>query len=414
MHFRSFALRSVPACIAGLALFACAASIALPAPIAQAVAIPAAHQSSSALSSALGRVLSAYLDKYGASEHLSALSLAVSLRPGTTPIDVAVGTTEYGSGAKAGASDLYQIGSNTKAFTAVAVLQLEAQGRLSIDAPIGGYLPQYPKYAKLTLRRLLNMTSGLPTYDDTPAWFKLFTSDPMRYEPPDKLIRLVYPQFKYTPGTKYSYSNTGYILAQQIVAARSQSHSFAKEIARIIASAGLKNTYYSDNFYPPDVARRVVAGYYEFGDPGFEKFMGKNVTPYTVSWAQGAGSIVSTPEDMTVWARALYQGTALLPDRQKRELMSLISLKTAQPLAVPTASDPAGFGLGVAQRYDENWGAFWFYLGETLGFRAAHLYFPKSGLTFAIFANSRPPDKDSHLPQLFKQVYETIQNHRIR
>jgi D-alanyl-D-alanine carboxypeptidase len=414
MHFRSLALRSVPACIAGLALFASAGSTALPAPVAQTVAIPAAHQSSTALSTALGSVLSAYLGKYGASEHLSALSLAVSLRPGTAPIDVAVGTTQYGSGPKAGPSDLYQIGSNTKAFTAVAVLQLEAQGRLSIDAPIGGYLPQYPKYAKLTLRQLLSMTSGLATYDDTPAWFKLFTSDPMRYEPADQLIRLIYPQIKYPPGSKYSYSNTGYLLAQQVVAARSQSHSFAKEVARVIALAGLKNTYYSDNFYPPDVARRVVAGYYEFGDPGFEKFMGKNVTPYTVSWAQGAGSIVSTPEDMTVWARALYQGTALLPERQKRELMSMISLKTAKPIAAPTASDPGGFGLGVAQRYDERWGAFWFYLGETLGFRAAHLYFPNSGLTFAIFANSRPPDKDSHLPELFKQVYETIQNHRIR
>jgi D-alanyl-D-alanine carboxypeptidase len=414
MHVRSFVLRSITGCIAGLTLFTCAASTALPAPMAQAAVLPAVHQSRSALTTALERVLSLYLGKYGESEHLSALSVAISLKAGTTPLDIAVGTTQYGSGAKASASDLYQIGSNTKAFTAVAVLQLEAQGRVSIDAPIGSYLPQYPKYAHLTLRRLLNMTSGLATYDDTPAWFKLFTSDPMRYEPADQLIRLIYPQIKYPPGTKYSYSNTGYLLAQEVVAARSQSHSFAREVARIIASAGLKNTYYSDNFYPPDVARRVVAGYYEFGDPGFENFMGKNVTPYTVSWAQGAGAIVSTPEDMTVWARALYQGTALLPERQKRELMSMISLKSAKPLAVPTASDPAGFGLGVAQRYDEHWGAFWFYLGETLGFRAAHLYFPNSGLTFAIFANSRPPDKDSHLPQLFKQVYETIQNHRAR
>jgi D-alanyl-D-alanine carboxypeptidase len=397
-----------------LALFACAASTALHSPVARAAALPALHTSDTALSVALERVLSVYLSKYGAGEHLSALSLAVSLKPGSTPIDLAVGTTTYGSGPKASPSDLYQIGSNTKAFTAVAVLQLEAQGRLSIDAPIGSYLPQYPKYAQLTLRHLLSMTGGLATYDDTPAWYKLFTADPMRYESPDELIRLVYPQIKYPQGTKYSYSNTGYILAQEVVAARSQSHSFAKEIDRIIASAGLKNTYYSDNFYPPEVARRVVAGYYEYGDPGFEKFMGKNVTPYTVSWAQGAGSILSTPEDMTVWARALYSGNALLPERQKRELMQMVSTKTSKPIAATSAADPAGFGLGIAQKYDQHLGTFWFYLGETLGFRAAHLYFPNSGLTFAVFANSRPTDKDSHLPQLFGQLYETIQNHRVR
>src|SRR5580698_7364348 len=281
MHFRSFASRSVSLFAAGLAVTAFVVSAASPAPAAPA-SVPAVHQSTSALTTALKRVLSGYLSKYGASEHVSALSLAVSVRPGTPPIDVAAGTTQYGSGPQATPADLYQIGSNTKAFTAVAVLRLEAQGRLSIDAPIGGYLPQYPKYAKLTLRRLLNMTSGLPTYDDTPAWYKSVSTNPKRYLSPDTLVRMVYPQIKYPAGSKYSYSNTGYILAQEIVAARSQSHSFAKEIDRIVALAGLKNTYYSDNFYPADVASRVVAGYYEYGDPGFEKFMGKNVTPYTV------------------------------------------------------------------------------------------------------------------------------------
>ncbi|MEO7202367.1 MAG: serine hydrolase domain-containing protein, partial [Candidatus Tumulicola sp.] len=318
-----------------------------------------------ALTQALQRDITGYLTKYGAAEHLSALSLAVSLKPGTEPIDVVAGTTRYGGGQKAAPSDLYQIGSNTKAFTSVAVLQLEAQGRLSIDAPIGTYLPQYPAYAKLTLRRLLSMTGGLETYDDTSAWYRMFASAPMRYTPADQLIRLIYPRIKWTPGTKYSYSNTGYLLAQEVVAARSKSHSFSAEIARIIAAAGLKNTYYADNFYPDSVARRVVAGYYENDDPGFEKFIGKNTTPYTVSWAQGAGSIVSTPEDLTVWARALYQGNALLPDRQKRELLSLVSTQTAKPVAATDADNPSAFGLGVAQKSDKNLGRFWFYQGET-------------------------------------------------
>ncbi|MGA2761157.1 MAG: serine hydrolase domain-containing protein [Candidatus Cybelea sp.] len=371
-------------------------------------------QSTAALKAALQADLNAYLKGRGTKEHLSSLSLSVSLAKDAPAINVTAGTTRYGSGPPVTPASLYQIGSNTKAFTAVAILQLEAQGRLSIDAPIGKYLPQYPAYGKITLRQLLSMTGGLPTYDDSPAWYAMYVKAPMADVAPSTLIKLVYPKFQSTPGTKYSYSNTGYLLAQEVVAARSSSRSFAAEIDRIIASVGLKNTYYTSNLYPAPIANRVVAGYYENDDPGFATLIGKNVTPDSLSWAQGAGSIVSTPEDLAVWARALYQGTTLLPQKQKAELLSLISTKTAKPLAKPTAADPAGFGLGVASRFMPAFGAFWFYQGETLGFRCAHLYFPDSDLVVAIFANSRPTEKTSDIPQLFQKIYATIKANRPR
>ncbi len=363
-----------------------------------------------ALRAALQHDLDAYLKDRGPQEHLSSLSLSVSLAKGRPAINLTAGTTRYGSGPPVTPASLYQIGSNTKAFTAVAILQLEAQGRLSIDTGIGKYLPQYPAYAKLTLRQLLSMTGGIDSYDNTPAWDAMYAKNPMANVATGTLIRLVYPKFMSTPGTKYAYSNTGYLLAQEIVAARSRSKNFATEIARIIASVGLKNTFYTLNLYPAPIAQRVVAGYYENDDPGFGRFIGKNVTPYSLSWAQGAGSIVSTPEDLTVWARALYQGTTLLPAKQRAELLSLISTKTAKPLAKATSDDPSGFGLGVAQKYGSDFGAFWFYQGETLGFRAAHVYFPGSGLVLAIFANSRPVEKNSNVAQLFKSLYDTIQS----
>ncbi|MGC1379786.1 MAG: serine hydrolase domain-containing protein [Candidatus Baltobacteraceae bacterium] len=374
--------------------------------LAQSVPLP---QGTAALRAGLQRDIDAYLKERGAAEHLSALSLSVSLAQNQPAINVTAGTTRYGTGRPVTPADLFQIGSNTKAFTAVAVLQLEAQGRLSIDAPIGKYLPQYPKYAKLTLRQLLSMTGGIESYDNLPAWNRMYVKNPMADVSTGTLIRLVYPKFKSTPGTQYSYSNTGYLLAQEVVAARSKSRSFAAEMARIISSAGLKNTYYTSHLYPDSIAKRVVAGYYGNDDPGFGKFIGKDVSGYSLSWAQGAGSIVSTPEDLTVWARALYQGSALLPAKQKGELQSLVSTKTAKPLSKPTADDPSGFGLGVAERFDAHLGTFWFYQGETLGFRAAHLYFPDSDLVVALFANSRPVEKNSQLQKLFATVYATIE-----
>jgi D-alanyl-D-alanine carboxypeptidase len=370
-----------------------------------------APSGSASLKAALQRDLNAYLKKRGAAEHLSALSLAVSPSADQPTIVVTAGTAQFGAGRAVTSSDLFQIGSNTKAFTGVAVLQLEAQGRLSIDAPIGNYLPQYPAYARLTLRQLLSMTGGIESYDNTPAWERAYSSNPMADVSADKLIRLVYPKLRFKPGTKYHYSNTGYLLAQEVVAARSTSKSFSAEMARIIASVGLKNTYYTSNQYPPSIAARVVAGYYEMNDPGFGKYIGKDVSGFSLSWAQGAGSIVSTPEDLTVWARALYEGTTLLPAKQKAELMSLVSIKTAKPLAAATADDPAGFGLGVAQRYSPKFGAFWFYQGETLGFRAAHLYLPKSKLVVAVFANSRPLEKNSQLQQLFATIDATLKTY---
>jgi D-alanyl-D-alanine carboxypeptidase len=379
--------------------------------VASALALGARSPASTSPNAALQRDLASYLKTRGKIEHLSSLSLAVSYGADQPTITVTSGTTAYGGNTPVNATSLYQIGSNTKAFTAVAILQLEAKGRLSIDAPIGKYLPQYPAYAKLTLRRLLNMTSGLASYDNLPSWERSVASDPMANTPADALIRMVYPRIKYAPGTKYHYSNTGYIIAQEVVAARSDSKSFSTEIDRIINSVGLKHTFYTSHLYPPAVARNVVAGYFEQDDKLLQPLRGRDVSGYSLSWAQGAGSMVSTPADLITWARALYSGT-MLPAKQQAELMSLISLKTAKPLAKPTAGDPSGFGLGVAERYEPKLGGtFWFYQGETLGFRAVHLYYPGSGLVVAIFANSRPVEAESHLPQLFAQLYATIKKY---
>ncbi len=401
-------------CVIAVVLPAAAAAFAF-AVCSTAGASPKTSTTNSQLVSALQSDLAAYLRARGAKEHLSSLSLALSYDENQPTITVTSGTTTYGGSTKVTPASLYQIGSNTKAFTAVAILQLEAQGKLSIDAPIGRYLPQYPAYAHLTLRQLLSMTSGLESYDNLPSWETSYASHPWANVPADALIRTIYPQIKFRPpGSKYHYSNTGYLIAQEVVAKLSDSRSFSAEIARIVNSVGLKHTFYTSHFYPPQIARDVVAGYFEMSDAGLQPLRGKDVSGYSLSWAQGAGSMVSTPEDLVTWARALYTSSTLLPAKQRTELMSLISTKTAKPLAAPTAADPAGFGLGVAKRYDPKLGTFWFYQGETLGFRATHLYFPDSGLVVAVFANSRPDEAQSHMQQLFGQLYATIKKYEPR
>ena len=120
-------------------------------------------------------------------------------------------------------------------------------------------------------------------------------------------------------------------------------------MARIIASVGLTSTYYTSHLYAPQVAHRIVAGYYENNDPGFSAYLGRDMSKDSLSWAQGAGSIVSTPSDITTWARALYQGTALLPPQQRRELMSLVSHENRPTADVAHGGRPGGLRFRASQ-----------------------------------------------------------------
>jgi D-alanyl-D-alanine carboxypeptidase len=88
---------------------------------------------------------------------------------------------------------LFQMGSTSKSFTAALILKLEAAGRLSIDDTLGKWLPQYPAWKDVSVRRLLNMTSGIPNYSETEAMSRIWVSDATRELTAEDLIKLAYP-----------------------------------------------------------------------------------------------------------------------------------------------------------------------------------------------------------------------------
>ena len=158
------------------------------APSGPATAGAGASADDDAVASQLRADLDAYLHERGAAEHISAASLSVNLAPHRSTIDVSAGTTTFGGSVPVPSDSVWQIGSNTKAFTSVLLLQLEAEHRLSIDNPLGRWLPQYPQWRDVTIRRLLNMTSGIATYDDQPAWYADYAANPHTYfsKPPTR------------------------------------------------------------------------------------------------------------------------------------------------------------------------------------------------------------------------------------
>jgi D-alanyl-D-alanine carboxypeptidase len=348
--------------------------------------------------------LDAYLQERGAAEHISAAGLSVDLPGAASTIDVTAGTTTIGGSVPVRPDSVWEIGSNTKAFTSVLVLQLEAEHRLSIDDPLGRWLPQYPQWRDVTIRRLLNMTSGIATYDDEPAWYADYAADPHTDFSPERLVGYVLD----APATSgYSYSNTNYVLAEMIIE-RVTGDSYQDQLyRRIIEPLGLCDLHYRPDVYPAWITDREPAGYFFNHDFPLTQLLGRDSSRDTLSWARSAGAIISTTSDLTRWERALYSGR-MLPPQQQAELESLISTTTAQPIDSTSASDPRGFGLGVAQLTDEELGTFWFYEGEGLAFRVVHAYFPDSGLILAIGLNSATESANDRIATLTRTVYATL------
>lgn len=115
-------------------------------------------------------------------------------------------------------NSLFQIGSNTKSFTAALILKLEAEGKLNIDQTVGDWLPQYAAWHSITIRELLNMTSHIPSYDATVAIVKKQLNLDYQFTP-YQLIAAVNPEdcIYLPPITGWSYTNTGYFLAGLII-----------------------------------------------------------------------------------------------------------------------------------------------------------------------------------------------------
>jgi D-alanyl-D-alanine carboxypeptidase len=376
--------------------------------------------SRAALAAVLRGDLTRYLADREQAEHISAVGLTITFRGNRPGISLAAGTTRYGGGGPVSPDALWQIGSNTKAFTAVMLLQLEAEGKLSITDTLGRWLPQYPAWRDVTIRQLLNMTSGIPdpgNDDDLPGYQAFLSA--IATDADLSAAKVVSYVGTATTGDVWLYSNTNYILAQLILE-KATHDTYGDQLAkRITVPLGLRSVCDAPATCPAADASQMPAGYFfntEVADhepPNpLASLLGKPVPPLNLTEFQGSGAIVSSLQDLAAWDRALYQGE-LLPPTQQRQLESLVSVTTGRPIAVTTPADPLGYGLGVIQQTTPPLGTLWAYEGQTLGYRVLTLYFPKSGLIIALAANSQPvPDADD-LFTLAGSVYQALQKARL-
>lgn len=270
---------------------------------------------------------------------------------------------------------LFQMGSTSKSFTVALILKLEAAGKLSIDDTVGKWLPQYPTWKDVSIRRLLNMTSGIPNYSETETMSRTWVSDPTRELTAEELIKAAYPTGTndLPTSTGYHYSNTNYILASMI-AAKVTGRSYRDLVHdMVIAPFGLDSTFYESGTYPAAVIDRLAHGY--FDNPACAEYqpnckdswnlpmMGRDVRGMSTSWAQAAGGAIASARDVDRWMRAVFEGH-VVPPKQQAEWMALVSIKTGEPIADVSADDPRGFSLGLGKAVLGSIGAHWFLRGQ--------------------------------------------------
>lgn len=196
--------------------------------------------------------------------------------------------------------NVFEIGSITKQFTAVAILMLEEQGKLKVSDPITKYIPDYPTNGKtITIHNLLNHTSGIKSYTDMPSFQKLAAQDMT----PTELIDVFKNEpMDFDPGEEFRYNNSGYILLGYIIEVVSKM-SYEDFIEKnIFEKLGMSNSYYGRN---SQIIKNRADGYQE-GSNGYEN---SNYLSMTLPYA--AGSLMSTTSDLLKWQIALNTHTLI-------------------------------------------------------------------------------------------------------
>ncbi|WP_100605892.1 serine hydrolase [Streptomyces sp. CB02959] len=277
-----------------------------------------------------------------------------AVRDGSDAWQGAAGVADTDTGRPTTPQMEHRIGSITKTFTAVAVLQEVGKGRIGLDTPIGHYLPDLvtgERGRAITVRMLLNHTSGIGEYSG--AIFNTadsFEENRHHQFAPEELARLgiaAPPLGK--PGQGCHYSNTNYVLAGLLLRKVTGQSPESYITAHVIRKAGLRHTYFpqSPTISGPH-AKMYEAAYGGFNPP-------RDFSVYNMSWAATAGSLVSTMSDLNRFYRALLGGELLAP-------AELRQMKTT----VPIEGSFMRYGLGLLQTTSAC-GDFWGHNGLVLG-----------------------------------------------
>jgi CubicO group peptidase (beta-lactamase class C family) len=257
----------------------------------------------------------------------------------------------------------FRLGSITKQFTAASILLLEEQGKLKVEDPVKKYMPDAPAaWDKITIFHVLTHTSGIPSFTGFPD----FESHEAQATTPEKLVEWFRDKpLEFEPGTKWNYSNSGYVLLGYLIE-KISGESYSEFVQQnIFTPLGMKDSGYDSN--SAIIAHRA-AGY----TPGKSGAVNAGFVHMSIPFS--AGALYSTTEDLLRWEQGLFGGKVLTA-------ASLAKMTT------PFKQDYA-FGLGVSTQNGHKMIA---HDGGIQGFNTALAYYPDDKLVVAVLANVNGP-----------------------
>jgi CubicO group peptidase (beta-lactamase class C family) len=262
----------------------------------------------------------------------------------------------------------FRIGSISKQFTAAAILKLQEQGLLDVNATLSTYLPDYPRGKDITLHHVLTHSAGIPSFTGFED-YSVFKKQPTT--PAETVNRFKELQLEFEPGTQYNYSNSGYVLLAHVIEqiAKKSYADFLKD--EFFTPLGLANTSEDEAMV---VISNRASGYSYDSDYW-------NADYIDMSVPTGGGSLYSTTRDLYQWTRSLHQGRVLEPASFERMKSPLI-------LRSKTSGDETntfyGYGLLMTEREGQQVIG---HNGGIEGFSASAFYYPKPDLTIVILCN---------------------------
>jgi len=313
----------------------------------------------------------------------------------------------------------FRIGSFTKPFVSATVLQLAGERKLSLDDKVEKFLPGLIRSKgndgrTITVRQLLQHTSGLPEY--TEAMTSTNTAEEYRKTrlqtwTSRQLVGLAMqlPRL-FAPGTNWSYTNTNYVLASMIIE-KVTGHTWQQEVRnRIVKPLGLRHTYLPGT--TPTVPRPHAVGYQRFSGPGAtpdDPRLGEPIdaTLLNPSVAGAAGEIISTTHDTDTFLRALISGKVLKPV-QLAEMQRTVPVSDALQARWPGAR----YGLGLLWA-SNSCGGYWSHGGDITGFMTRNGVTPDGSrsVTVSINTDSLKPGPGVELPTA--DIATTLVDHAL-
>ena len=250
-----------------------------------------------------------------------------------------------------------RIASNTKTFVAVLIMKMVEEGKVKLDEPIDAYLPGIVKGQgvdgkKITVRQLLQHTSGLPEFGDGQLDYFAIRNDYV--SPRDVLDGVLSRPAQFAPGAKFQYNNANYV-ALGLLAERVAKRPIAEQIeTKIVKPLGLKHTYM------PAPGEKTIRGKHPHGYHTRDGKPGKleDITEADPSWEWAAGSMISTPSELNKFMQSVFDGS----------LLSQASISEMKK-SVPAPEMGGEYGLGLIG-YKSTCGVVWGHSGNNPGYHS--------------------------------------------